>query len=86
MPTLVMLRHRQSIWNLENRFTGWVDVDLSALGGADKLIQLGRKKRCETPLPCQAAIVASAHAAWACARRMRWPGREIRWDWVSKQL
>ncbi|MBN8553973.1 MAG: 2,3-bisphosphoglycerate-dependent phosphoglycerate mutase [Deltaproteobacteria bacterium] len=32
MATLVMLRHGQSIWNLENRFTGWVDVDLSAQG------------------------------------------------------
>ncbi|HEX3408434.1 MAG TPA: histidine phosphatase family protein, partial [Caulobacteraceae bacterium] len=29
MPTLVLLRHGQSQWNLEDRFTGWVDVDLS---------------------------------------------------------
>src|SRR5262249_58174025 len=29
---LVLLRHGQSAWNLENRFTGWHDVDLSALG------------------------------------------------------
>jgi len=32
MPTLVLLRHGQSQWNLENRFTGWWDVDLSAAG------------------------------------------------------
>jgi 2,3-bisphosphoglycerate-dependent phosphoglycerate mutase len=32
MPELVLLRHGQSQWNLENRFTGWVDVDLSARG------------------------------------------------------
>jgi 2,3-bisphosphoglycerate-dependent phosphoglycerate mutase len=32
MPTLVLLRHGQSQWNLENRFTGWWDVDLSPLG------------------------------------------------------
>jgi 2,3-bisphosphoglycerate-dependent phosphoglycerate mutase len=34
MPTrtLVLLRHGQSQWNLENRFTGWVDVDVTALG------------------------------------------------------
>ena len=32
MPTLVLLRHGQSQWNLENRFTGWWDVDLSELG------------------------------------------------------
>ena len=32
MPTLVLLRHGQSQWNLENRFTGWWDVDLSEQG------------------------------------------------------
>jgi 2,3-bisphosphoglycerate-dependent phosphoglycerate mutase len=32
MPTLVLLRHGQSQWNLENRFTGWWDVDLSERG------------------------------------------------------
>lgn len=34
MPNLILLRHGQSQWNLENRFTGWVDVDLSELGRA----------------------------------------------------
>jgi 2,3-bisphosphoglycerate-dependent phosphoglycerate mutase len=34
MPTLVLLRHGQSRWNLENRFTGWVDVDLTPEGEA----------------------------------------------------
>ncbi|HET7314428.1 2,3-diphosphoglycerate-dependent phosphoglycerate mutase [Salinisphaera sp.] len=29
---LILLRHGQSLWNLENRFTGWVDVDLSDTG------------------------------------------------------
>ncbi len=32
MPTLVLLRHGQSAWNLENRFTGWWDVDLTEQG------------------------------------------------------
>ena len=32
MPQLVLLRHGQSQWNLENRFTGWWDVDLSPAG------------------------------------------------------
>ena len=35
MPTLVLVRHGQSLWNLENRFTGWVDVPLSELGVAE---------------------------------------------------
>ena len=30
--TLVLLRHGQSAWNLENLFTGWIDVDLTDLG------------------------------------------------------
>ena len=32
MSTLVLIRHGQSAWNLENRFTGWWDVDLTPLG------------------------------------------------------
>ncbi len=32
MHTLVLVRHGQSTWNLENRFTGWTDVDLSPDG------------------------------------------------------
>jgi 2,3-bisphosphoglycerate-dependent phosphoglycerate mutase len=35
VPTLVLLRHGQSTWNAENRFTGWVDVDLSEEGEAE---------------------------------------------------
>ncbi len=34
MYQLVLIRHGQSIWNLENRFTGWVDVELTPLGVA----------------------------------------------------
>ena len=33
--TLVLLRHGQSVWNLENIFTGWTDVDLSDKGRAE---------------------------------------------------
>jgi len=32
MQKLVLIRHGQSVWNLENRFTGWTDVDLSPIG------------------------------------------------------
>ena len=35
MPQLVLIRHGQSQWNLENRFTGWWDVDLSEQGVAE---------------------------------------------------
>lgn len=32
MPKLVLIRHGQSQWNLENRFTGWIDIPLSPAG------------------------------------------------------
>ena len=35
MKKLVLMRHGESQWNLENRFTGWVDVDLTDKGVAD---------------------------------------------------
>ena len=35
MSYLILLRHGQSVWNAENRFTGWMDVDLSDAGEAE---------------------------------------------------
>src|SRR3954470_21278419 len=35
MATLILLRHGQSQWNLQNLFTGWVDVDLTDRGEAE---------------------------------------------------
>ena len=35
MPNLVLIRHGQSAWNLENRFTGWWDVDVTAKGATE---------------------------------------------------
>jgi len=45
MPKLVLVRHGQSLWNLENRFTGWVDVPLTDFGKDEAKkagIKLGR--------------------------------------------
>ncbi|HEX9890168.1 MAG TPA: 2,3-bisphosphoglycerate-dependent phosphoglycerate mutase, partial [Nitriliruptorales bacterium] len=44
MPTLVLVRHGQSLWNLENRFTGWIDVPLTAQG-EDEARRAGRALR-----------------------------------------
>ena len=35
MKKIVLLRHGQSTWNLENRFTGWTDVPLTEQGRAE---------------------------------------------------
>lgn len=42
MPKLILVRHGQSIWNLQNRFTGWVDVPLTAQG-EEEARSAGRK-------------------------------------------
>lgn len=42
MATLILLRHGESQWNLENRFTGWVDIPLSPRG-VEEARQAGRK-------------------------------------------
>ena len=44
MPYLVLLRHGQSQWNLENRFTGWVDVPLTHKG-EEEARQAGEKMK-----------------------------------------
>ncbi len=42
MPQLVCVRHGQSEWNLQNKFTGWVDVDLTEKG-VSEAIKAGEK-------------------------------------------
>jgi 2,3-bisphosphoglycerate-dependent phosphoglycerate mutase len=37
MPRLILVRHGQSQWNLENRFTGWWDVDLTPKGETEAM-------------------------------------------------
>lgn len=41
MIKLILVRHGQSIWNLENKFTGWTDVDLSE-NGVNEAIEAGK--------------------------------------------
>ncbi len=54
MPNLLIVRHGQSIWNLENRFTGEVDIDLSPAGEAEAR-QAGRLLK---PYPVDAAYTS----------------------------
>jgi 2,3-bisphosphoglycerate-dependent phosphoglycerate mutase len=46
MHTLVLIRHGESTWNLENRFTGWTDVDLTP-PGLEQAVQAGRLLKAE---------------------------------------
>jgi len=47
---LLLIRHGQSTWNVANRFTGWVDVDLSELG-REEAVQAGRELIAEKLTP-----------------------------------
>ena len=42
MIRLVLLRHGESTWNKENRFTGWTDVDLARQGAREEAREAGR--------------------------------------------
>ena len=71
--TLVMLRHGQSTWNLENLFTGWVDVDLTDRG-RDEARQGGEDLRARRRAARRAAHVAAGPGdphRRARARRVR---------------
>lgn len=46
MSTLVVVRHGESVWNMENRFCGWFDADLSAKG-VQEAISAGKKLKDE---------------------------------------
>ena len=52
MSYLILVRHGQSVWNLEKKFTGWVDVDLTENGKleAKKAGQLIKQKQIEINL------------------------------------
>jgi 2,3-bisphosphoglycerate-dependent phosphoglycerate mutase len=74
MTTLILLRHGESTWNLENRFTGWVDVDLSEVGEREAR-DAGRLLRDQDRLPDvvhtslqQRAIRSAELALGACDR------------------
>jgi len=53
VPTLILVRHGQSQWNLENRFTGWWDVDVTEKG-AEEARAAGRLIRDKGLLPTRA--------------------------------
>lgn len=44
MAQLVIFRHGQSTWNLENKFTGWVDVELTEKGVEEAKMQAKIKR------------------------------------------
>ena len=61
MPTLILVRHGQSQWNLENRFTGWWDVDLTEQG-VEEALSAGEllKDKGYAPTRCFTSVLTRA--------------------------
>lgn len=81
--TLVLLRHGQSVWNLENLFTGWVDVDLTDLG-IEEARRGGRDMLAASVLPEVAHTSLQIRAIRTCELALEELGREwipVRRSW-----
>lgn len=72
MLKLVLLRHGESIWNLENRFTGWTDVDLSDNGirQAHKAGQLLKDKGYSFDMTFTSVLKRSIRTSWIILEEM----------------
>ena len=73
MHKLVLIRHGESTWNLENRFTGWTDVDLTPKG-IEQARQAGRLLRdegYEFDLACTSVLRRAIHTLWHCLDEMQ---------------
>ncbi len=83
MPRLILVRHGQSQWNLENRFTGWWDVNLTAKG-EDEARAAGELLRAKDVLPTvaftslQTRAIRTLHFALEAAGRLWIPETK---DW-----
>ncbi|MGJ7495622.1 2,3-diphosphoglycerate-dependent phosphoglycerate mutase [Variovorax sp. RT4R15] len=66
MHKLVLIRHGESTWNLENRFTGWTDVDLTDTG-VEQAKQAGRLLRAEGyefDVACTSVLKRATRTLW----------------------
>ena len=72
MHKLVLIRHGESTWNLDNRFTGWTDVDLTDTGieQAKNAGRLLRAEGYEFDLACTSVLKRAIHTLWHCLDAM----------------
>lgn len=72
MYKLVLVRHGQSLWNKENRFTGWKDVDLSELGEKEAIAagQRLKKEGFEFDVVYTSFLTRAIKTAWAVMEQM----------------
>ena len=72
MHKLVLIRHGESTWNLENRFTGWTDVDLTATGieQAKNSGRLLKAEGYEFDLAYTSVLKRATRTLWHCLDEM----------------
>ena len=72
MPQLVLVRHGQSLWNLQNRFTGWVDIDLSPDGEkeAQRAGQLLLKKKIHFHIVYTSLLKRAIRTLWIILKEL----------------
>ena len=68
MPTLVLLRHGESTWNLANRFTGWTDVPLTetGIGQAREAGRLLKAEGFDFDRACTSLLQRATWTLWHC--------------------
>ncbi len=83
MPTLVLVRHGESTWNLDNRFTGWTDVELTATG-VEQAREAGRLLReggFEFDIAYTSVLKRAIWTLWHALDRMDRTWLPVRNDW-----
>lgn len=75
MYKIVLIRHGESTWNLENRFTGWTDVDLTPLGveQAKSAGRLLKAEGYEFDVAYTSVLKRAIHTLWHCLDEMDRP-------------
>ncbi len=75
MYKVVLIRHGESTWNLENRFTGWTDVDLTPLGveQAKSAGRLLKAEGYEFDVAYTSVLKRAIHTLWHCLDEMDRP-------------
>lgn len=80
---LILLRHGESQWNLENRFTGWKDVDLTSNGikeanyAAEQII----KENLSISSIYTSQLIRAIHTAKILASKINYPFSKLKYDW-----
>ncbi len=72
MPKLCLIRHGQSLWNLENRFTGWVDVPLTAEGIAEARNAAEKIRSIEFQVAYTSALLRAQHTLDVILQTLGW--------------